>query len=82
MIETPDALRATLRKTNQAIKEAVGKRVQLDLVPQATGGPSRIGRIVGVLDAADGMVVTFAPENAPGTEVTYHAHYILAVRPA
>jgi phosphonate transport system substrate-binding protein len=28
-----------------------------------------------VLDAADGMVVTFAPENAPGTEVTYHAQW-------
>lgn len=81
MSDSPDALRARLRKTSGEIKEAVGKRVQLDLVPQATGGPSRIGCIVGVLDAADGMVVTFTPEDAPGTEVTYHAHHIVAVRP-
>ena len=67
--------------TNQEIKQAVGKRVKLELAPQAVGGPSRIGRIVGTLDALDGMVVTFAPEDAPGTQVTYHAHYIKAVNP-
>ena len=65
--------------TNQEIKQAVGKRVKLDLTPQAAGGPSRTGRIVGTLDALDGMVVTFAPEDAPGSQVTYHAHYIQAV---
>lgn len=68
--------------TNQELKQAVGKRVTLELSPQATGGPTRLGRIVGILDAADGMVVTFAPEDAPGQHVTYHAHYILALRPA
>jgi hypothetical protein len=68
--------------TNQEIKQAVGKRVRLDLTPQAIGGPTRIGRIVGTLDAADGLVVTFAPEDAPGTPVTYHAHYIQAIHPA
>jgi hypothetical protein len=68
--------------TNQELKQAVGKRVTLTLSPQAAGGPTRLGRIVGILDAADGMVVTFAPEDAPGKHVTYHAHYILALRPA
>ena len=68
--------------TNQEIKQAVGKRVRLDLAPQAVGGPTRTGRIVGTLDAADGLVVTFAPEDAPGSQVTYHAHYIKAIHPA
>lgn len=68
--------------TNQEIKQAVGKRVTLDLAPQAVGAPTRSGRIVGVLEAADGMVVTFAPDDAPGDQVTYHAHYIRAIHPA
>ena len=68
--------------TNQEIKQAVGKRVRLDLAPQAVGGPTRTGRIVGTLDAADGLVVTFAPEDAPGSQVTYHANYIKAIHPA
>ncbi len=68
--------------TNQEIKAAVGKRVRLELTPQASGGPTRTGRIVGTLDAADGLVVTFAPDDAPGSHVTYHAHYIRAVHPA
>ena len=68
--------------TNQEIKQAVGKHVKLDLAPQAPGGPTRTGRIVGILDAADGLVVTFAPDDAPGSQVTYHAHYIRAIQPA
>ncbi len=68
--------------TNQEIKQAVGKKVRLDLAPQAVGGPTRTGRIVGTLDAADGMVVTFAPDDAPGSHVTYHAHHIRAIHPA
>jgi hypothetical protein len=68
--------------TNLELKQAIGTRVKLELSPQATGGPARIGRIIGILDAADGMVVTFAPDDAPGKRVTYHAHYILALHPA
>ena len=68
--------------TDQELKQAIGKRVTLELAPQAAGGPIRIGRVIGILDAADGMVVTFAPDDAPGKHVTYHAHYILALRPA
>lgn len=68
--------------TDQEIKEATGKHVRLELTPQAIGGPTRMGPIVGTLDAADGMVVTFAPDEAPGSQVTYHAHYIRAIHPA
>ncbi len=68
--------------TNQEIKEAVGKHVRLELTPQAIGGPTRKGQIVGTLDEADGMVVTFAPDEAHGSHVTYHAHYIRGIHPA
>jgi hypothetical protein len=68
--------------TNQEIKQAVGKRIKLELLPQAMGGPIRLGHIVGTLDAADGLVVTFEPDEAPGRHVTYHAHYIRAIHPA
>jgi hypothetical protein len=71
-----------LMTTNQELKQAVGRRVRLDLTPQAIGGPSRTGRIVGILEAADGMVVTLEPDDAPGSHLTYHAHYIRAVHPA
>ncbi len=40
------------------------------------------GRVLGVLDAADGLVVTVQPDGAPpGTRQTYHYHYIVAIRP-
>ncbi len=68
--------------TNQEIKQSVGKHVRLDLTPQATGGPTRIGRIIGILEAADGMVVTLEPDETPGRHVTYHAHYIKTIQPA
>ena len=68
--------------TNQEIKAAMGKRIRLELTPPASGGPTRMGRIEGTLDAADGLLVTFAPDDAPGSHVTYHAHYIRAVHPA
>jgi hypothetical protein len=68
--------------TNQEIKQAVGKRIKLEIMPQAIGGPTRLGRIVGTLDAADGLVVTFEPDEAPERHVTYHAHYIKAIHPA
>ncbi len=68
--------------TNQELKQATGKRIRLDLTPHAPGGRTRVGRIVGTLEAADGLVVTFEPEDAPGSQVTYHAHYIQAIRPA
>ena len=62
-------------------KRLVGQTVTLRLTPQAPGGPTVTGRVLGVLEALDGLVVTLEPTGAPGTRVTYHYHYILAVEP-
>lgn len=65
------------------IKRLVGRRATLRLTPQAPGGPVVTGRILGVLEALDGLVVTLEPDGAPpGTRLTYHYHYIAAVSPA
>lgn len=67
----------------QEIRRHVGQRVTLQLSPQAPGGPTVTGRLVGTLEAADGLVITLEPDGAPpGTKLTYHYHHIVAVLPA
>jgi len=68
--------------TADEIRRLVGKRAALQLAPEAAGVPTTTGRIVGVLEAADGLVVTVEPDGAPpGTRQTYHYHHIVAIRP-
>jgi hypothetical protein len=67
--------------TRDEIRKHVGKRVTLKLAPQAPGAPSLTGRIEGVLDAADGLVVTVVPDGSPATPRTIHYHYIEAITP-
>lgn len=67
--------------TRDELKRLVGQTVTLRLTPQAPGGPTITGKVLGFLEAADGLVVTLEPTGAPGTRVTYHYHYILAVEP-
>lgn len=68
--------------TRDEIRRHVGKRVTLKLAPQAPGAPTLTGRIEGVLEALDGLVVTVVPEGAPpGTTRTIHYHYIEAITP-
>ncbi|MDQ7859177.1 MAG: hypothetical protein QN174_11705 [Armatimonadota bacterium] len=67
--------------TRKDVKRLVGQTVTLRLTPQAPGGPTVTGKLVGVLEAADGLVVTLEPAGVPGARVTYHYHYILAVEP-
>jgi hypothetical protein len=62
------------------IKQLIGKRVTVRLAP-AAGGPAAIsGRLVGVLDAADGLVVAFQPGDRPEHRMTYHYHHILEIK--
>jgi hypothetical protein len=67
----------------EEIKPHVGKRVTLKLTPQAHGGPTVIGRLVGTLEAADGLVVQVEPDgSAPGARLTVHYHHIVSITPA
>ncbi len=68
--------------TRDEIRRLAGGRAVLRLAPEASVGPSLTGRILGILDAADGLVVTVEPEGVPGARVTVHYHYILGAAPA
>lgn len=63
------------------LEQLIGLRVTLRLTPAAPGGPVITGRLVGVLRALDGSVVTIEPDGA-AAPLTYHAHYIESVEPA
>lgn len=68
--------------TPEEIKSHVGKRVILTLAAGASGGPTVVGRLVGTLEAADGLVVQVEPEgSAPGTRLTVHYHHIVSLTP-
>lgn len=69
--------------TPEEIKRHVGKRVTLTLLPEAHGRSTVSGRLVGTLDAADGLVVQIEPEgSAPGARLTVHYHHIITLVPA
>lgn len=69
--------------TVEAIKGLVGRRATLRLAPEAGSSPSVTGRVVGVLDALDGLIVTLEPDGAaPGARLTYHYHHIADIAPA
>ncbi len=62
----------------EEIKRLVGRRVRLRLTPGA-GVESATGRVLGALDAADGLVVTLEPADQPGKRLTFHYHHILEI---
>ncbi len=67
---------------SQEIKQYVGRKVRIQLSAQAHQAPMVTGRLVGTLDAADGLVVQIEPEGSkPGTRLTVHYHHILSVTP-
>ncbi len=69
--------------TPEEIRRHVGKQVTLTLAPETPGGPTVTGRLVGTLEAADGLVVQIEPEGStPGGRLTVHYHHIVALTPA
>ncbi|HEV3095674.1 MAG TPA: hypothetical protein VG104_00895 [Candidatus Dormibacteraeota bacterium] len=40
------------------------------------------GRVMGTIEAADGLVVSVEPDGAPGKRVTVHYQHILKASPA
>lgn len=58
----------------------VGQRVTLRLVAGAPGAPSATGRVAGVLDALDGLVVSLVPDGGPPEgRLTVHYHDIVSI---
>lgn len=64
------------------IRRLKGQRAILQLDTDAPGGPTLTGRVLGTIEAADGLVVTVEPDNSPGKRVTVHYQHILKVLPA
>ena len=61
----------------EELEALVGERVILRLASGAPGKHTVTGRIVGVVRALDGLVVTVSPDGAePGQNLTYHYHYV------
>jgi hypothetical protein len=55
-----------------------GADVAIRLTPQGGGGAIE-GRVVGTLEAADGLVVVVEPRDEPGGRLTYHYQHIATV---
>jgi uncharacterized protein Veg len=67
----------------EEIKRHVGKRVTVRLAPGGSREPAVTGRLVGTLDAVDGLVVYLEPDGAkPGTRLAVHYHHILGLVPS
>lgn len=65
----------------EQLEQLIGMRVTLRLSATAPGGPVVTGRLMGVLRALDGSVVTIEPDGA-AAPLTYHAHHIEGFEPA
>ena len=64
------------------IRGLKGKIVTFQLLPDAPGAPSVTGRVLGTIEAADGLVVTVEPNGAAGARLTMHEHHIVSAIPA
>jgi hypothetical protein len=64
------------------IRRLNGQVVTLQLLPDAPGAPVVTGRVLGTIEAADGLVVTVEPNGAPGKRLTVHEHHIVSATPA
>src|SRR5260370_24873783 len=56
--------------------------VTFRLLPDAPRAPVVTGRVLGTIEAADGLVVTIEPKGAPGKRVTVHHQHIASATPA
>jgi hypothetical protein len=59
--------------SSDELRGLTGRRVALDLTPAGGGGTVR-GRIVGTLDAADGLVVVVERDDQPGRASLNYQH--------
>jgi hypothetical protein len=66
----------------EEIRGLKGKTMTFQLVPGAPGAPVATGRVLGMIEAADGLVVTIEPKGAPGKRLTIHHQHIASATPA
>ena len=66
--------------TVEEIKSLEGAEVAVRLT-DAAGGHAVDGRVVGTLDAADGLVVFIEPSGQPGQRVSYNYQHIATIEP-
>jgi hypothetical protein len=66
--------------TIESIQALTGADVAVRLAAGA-GGEEVRGRVVGTLDAADGMVVFIEPEGQPGARLSYNYQHIASIQP-
>jgi hypothetical protein len=66
--------------TVDEIRALQGNDVEVRLAA-AAGGHVVSGRLVGTLDAADGMVVFIEPASGPGGRLSYNYQHIAAIEP-
>jgi hypothetical protein len=58
------------------IRGLKGRVATFRLLPDAPGAPVVTGRVLGTIEAADGLVVTIEPTDSPGKRVTVHHQHI------
>jgi hypothetical protein len=63
------------------VRQLKGRRVTLQLAADAPGAPILTGRVLGTIEAADGLVMTVEPDAAPGKRITVHYQHILKASP-
>jgi hypothetical protein len=64
------------------IRALKGQTVTFRLLPDAPGAPAVTGRVLGTIEAADGLVVTVEPKDSPGKQATIHHQHIVSATPA
>ena len=65
--------------TADELRKLKGLWVRLQLAPDAPGGPVVTGRVMGIVEAADGILLTVEPDGRLGRRLTIHHHHILGL---
>ncbi len=66
----------------EEIRGLKGQLVTFRLLPDAPGAPVVSGRVLGMIEAPDGLVVTVEPNSVPGKRVTIHHQHIVSATAA
>jgi hypothetical protein len=65
--------------TPDSLKALVGQHLLLDLTSAAESAVAR-GKLLGTIDALDGLVLILEPDDRPGTKQSVHSHHVKSAR--